>query len=81
MNLVRVFVALLCVQWLVCGCAEPAQLGGLGVLNPNGLAGRMALAGRVNGAAAEADSRPESTEHRSARFTSQPSEHQDPARR
>lgn len=39
--------------WLVwslgalAGCAEPAQLGGLGVFNPSGFAGRMALASRV----------------------------------
>ncbi|MGE5786795.1 MAG: hypothetical protein ACM3ZE_19535 [Myxococcales bacterium] len=81
MNLMRVHFALLCVLWLVGGCAEPAQLGGLGVFNPNGLAGRMTLAGRVNGAAVEGNSRAESTEHRSARSTSQPSEHQDPASR
>ena len=34
------------------GCAEPAQLGGLGVFNPRGLSGRMAIANRVNGSAA-----------------------------
>jgi hypothetical protein len=42
--------------WLLilplCGCAKPQQLGGLGALNPNGLEGRMALAGRVNNGAA-----------------------------
>ena len=32
---------------LLFGCAKPAQLGGLGVFNPNGLEGRMALASRV----------------------------------
>jgi hypothetical protein len=40
------------------GCAEPAQLGGLGVLNPSGFAGRMALAGRVNGSAAPKEPTP-----------------------
>jgi hypothetical protein len=30
-------------------CAEPAQLGGLGVFNPNGVNGRMQLASRVSG--------------------------------
>jgi len=29
---------------IVAGCAKPAQLGGLGVFNPNGFEGRMALA-------------------------------------
>lgn len=31
------------------GCAAPAQRGGLGVFNPNGFEGRMALASRANG--------------------------------
>jgi hypothetical protein len=30
-------------------CAKPAQSGGLGVFNPRGLEGRLALANRVNG--------------------------------
>jgi hypothetical protein len=29
------------------GCAKPAQLGGLGVFNPKGLEGRMALARKL----------------------------------
>jgi hypothetical protein len=34
-------------------CVEPAQLGGLGVFNPNGVSGRMQLASRVDAAGAE----------------------------
>jgi hypothetical protein len=36
---------------LACSCAEPAQLGGLGVFRPQGFEGRMALANRVHGSA------------------------------
>ena len=43
------------VVWLLLllafGCAEPAQLGGLGVFRPQGFEGRMALASRVHGPA------------------------------
>lgn len=37
---------------LLVGCMEPNQMGGLGVFNPSGFAGRLALASRVNGSAA-----------------------------
>jgi hypothetical protein len=36
----------------VWGCAEPLQSGGLGVINPNGLDGRLALVNRVRGSTA-----------------------------
>jgi len=38
------------------GCAEPVQRGGLGVFNPRGLEGRLALANRATG---EHQARPE----------------------
>lgn len=40
------------VSVLTTSCAQPAQLGGLGVFNPRGFEGRMALAGRLHAAPA-----------------------------
>lgn len=50
----RVSLALGLFTLALFGCAKPAQLGGLGVFNPNGLEGRMALAGRVKAPVAAA---------------------------
>jgi hypothetical protein len=36
-------------------CAKPAQLGGLGVFNPRGLEGRIAMSNRVNRATSAQD--------------------------
>jgi hypothetical protein len=33
--------------WLATGCAEPAQLGGLGIFDPSGFEGRFTLASRI----------------------------------
>lgn len=39
-------LGLLALVAAVPGCAKPAQLGGLGVFNPRGFEGRVALAGQ-----------------------------------
>ncbi len=57
MNGGRVPLALGLLLRALTGCAEPAQLGGLGVFNPNGLEGRMALASRVKAPSAVAPER------------------------
>lgn len=44
MSFGRVMLALVALV-VTTSCAKPAQLGGLGVFNPQGFAGRMALAG------------------------------------
>ena len=48
-------MTLLAKPWLwllllaLAGCAAPAQRGGMGVFNPKGLEGRIALASRASG--------------------------------
>lgn len=54
------------------GCSKPAQLGGLGVFNPRGLEGRLALADRVNGSAAKPEPSSEPTADSPASTGKQP---------
>lgn len=45
MTLARPWVLCFVVAWSI-GCERPVQRGGLGVFNPRGLEGRVALAGQ-----------------------------------